>query len=120
MLHLIHCTTIEVEEMFKDIDFSWDDGCSQVSVQLCEDDKADVQAIVLVGGSTRISKVEKMLQNFFKDTRLNRLMNPNRTVAHSIALLKFGDDAGFGVAVSDAALTGLGVLIWHDGDGGKV
>merc|ERR1712071_491326 len=39
-------------------------------------DKALIQDIVLVGGSTRIPKVQKLLQDFFNGKELNKSINP--------------------------------------------
>ncbi|KAJ2761467.1 Heat shock protein ssb1, partial [Coemansia nantahalensis] len=55
--------------------------------------KADVKDIVLVGGSTRIPKVQSLLQEFFDGKDLNKSINPDEAVAH-------------GAAVQGAVLTG--------------
>ena len=56
-------------------------------------DKAQIQEIVLVGGSTRIPKVQKLLQDFFNGKELNKSINPDEAVA-------------YGAAVQAAILTG--------------
>jgi heat shock protein 1/8 len=56
-------------------------------------DKAQVHEIVLVGGSTRIPKVQKLLQDFFNGKELNKSINPDEAVA-------------YGAAVQAAILTG--------------
>ncbi|KAH3692357.1 hypothetical protein DPMN_194807 [Dreissena polymorpha] len=49
-------------------------------------DKADVQDIVLVGGSTRIPKIQKLLQDFFIGKELHKIINPDETVAYGAAV----------------------------------
>ena len=45
-------------------------------------DKSSVHNIVLDGGSTRIPKVQKFLQDFYNDKELNESINPDETVAY--------------------------------------
>jgi len=56
-------------------------------------DKAAVHEIVLVGGSTRIPKVQKLVQDFFNGKEPNKSINPDEAVA-------------YGAAVQAAILTG--------------
>jgi L1 cell adhesion molecule like protein len=56
-------------------------------------DKSSIHEIVLVGGSTRIPKVQKLLQDFFSGKELNKSINPDEAVA-------------YGAAVQAAILTG--------------
>ena len=44
--------------------------------------KAQVDEIVLVGGSTRIPKVQQLLKDFFNGKELNRSINPDEAVAY--------------------------------------
>jgi len=55
--------------------------------------KSDIHEIVLVGGSTRIPKIQKLLQDFFNGKELNKSINPDEAVA-------------YGAAVQAAILTG--------------
>ncbi|KAG5669952.1 hypothetical protein PVAND_000241 [Polypedilum vanderplanki] len=55
--------------------------------------KDKIHDVVLVGGSTRIPKVQKMLQDFFNGKALNFSINPDEAVA-------------YGAAVQAAILTG--------------
>ena len=48
--------------------------------------KSDVQEIVLVGGSTRIPKVQKLLKDFFNGKELNGSINPDEAVAYGAAV----------------------------------
>merc|ERR1712165_613703 len=56
-------------------------------------DKASIDELVLVGGSTRIPKVQKLLTDFFNGRELNKTINPDEAVA-------------YGAAVQAAILTG--------------
>lgn len=56
-------------------------------------DKSKIDDVVLVGGSTRIPKVQSLLQNFFNGKQLNLSINPDEAVA-------------YGAAVQAAILTG--------------
>jgi molecular chaperone DnaK (HSP70) len=58
-------------------------------------DKASVHEVVLVGGSTRIPKVQQLLQDFFNGKELCKSINPDEAVA-------------YGAAVQAAILTGEG------------
>lgn len=49
-------------------------------------DRSQVDEIVLVGGSTRIPKIQKLLQDFFNGKPLNRSINPDEAVAYGAAL----------------------------------
>ena len=49
-------------------------------------DKAGVESIVLVGGSTRIPKVQALLQDFFNGKELNKSINPDEAVAYGAAV----------------------------------
>ena len=56
-------------------------------------DKSAINDIVLVGGSTRIPRIQKLLQDFFNGKELNKSINPDEAVA-------------YGAAVQAAILTG--------------
>ncbi|XP_061910207.1 heat shock 70 kDa protein-like [Entelurus aequoreus] len=49
-------------------------------------DKAKINDIVLVGGSTRIPKIQKLLQDFFNGRDLNKSINPDEAVAYGAAV----------------------------------
>jgi L1 cell adhesion molecule like protein len=49
-------------------------------------DKASIHDIVLVGGSTRIPKVQRLLQDFFNGKELNKSINPDEAVAYGAAV----------------------------------
>jgi len=57
-------------------------------------DKTSIHEVVLVGGSTRIPKIQELLSEFFNGKQLNKSINPDEAVA-------------FGAAVQAAVLTGF-------------
>ena len=46
----------------------------------------DIQEVVLVGGSTRIPKIQQMLTEFFNGIKLNKSVNPDEAVAYGAAI----------------------------------
>jgi len=73
-------------------------GCLEPVEKVLRDaklSKSQVHEIVLVGGSTRIPKVQQLLQDFFNGKELNKSINPDEAVA-------------YGAAVQAAILTGEG------------
>jgi len=48
--------------------------------------KGQVHEVVLVGGSTRIPKIQTMLSDFFNGKALNRSINPDEAVAYGAAV----------------------------------
>merc|ERR1711976_1051073 len=49
-------------------------------------DKTQIHELVLVGGSTRIPKVQKLLEEFFHGKALNKSINPDEAVAYGAAV----------------------------------
>merc|ERR1711991_117106 len=49
-------------------------------------DKSQVHDVVLVGGSTRIPKVQNMLSDYFNGKEPNRSINPDEAVAYGAAV----------------------------------
>jgi len=49
-------------------------------------DKKDVHDIVLVGGSTRIPKVQQLLEEFFNGKKASKSINPDEAVAYGAAV----------------------------------
>jgi len=101
---------IEIDTLFEGIDFytsitraRFEELCSDLFKGTLEPvekalrdaklDKSGIDDIVLVGGSTRIPKVQKLLQDFFNGKELNKSINPDESVA-------------YGAAVQAAILTG--------------
>ncbi|VEN50079.1 unnamed protein product [Callosobruchus maculatus] len=48
--------------------------------------KNQINDIVLVGGSTRIPKIQQLLLNYFKGKELNKSINPDEAVAYGAAI----------------------------------
>ncbi len=49
-------------------------------------DKSQIDEIILVGGSTRIPKLQKMISDFFNGKQLNQSINPDEAVAYGAAV----------------------------------
>ena len=58
-------------------------------------DKGSIDEIILVGGTTRIPKVQQLLSDFFNGKELNKSLNPDEAIA-------------YGATVQAAILTGAG------------
>ncbi|WVW82352.1 heat shock protein HSS1 [Kwoniella bestiolae CBS 10118] len=103
-------TSIEIDSLFDGIDFYTSITRARFE-ELCQDlfrstmdpvekvlrdskiDKSSVHEIVLVGGSTRIPKIQKLVSDMFSGREPNRSINPDEAVA-------------YGAAVQAAILTG--------------
>ncbi|CAF4320762.1 unnamed protein product, partial [Adineta steineri] len=77
-------------------------------------DKASIHEIVLVGGSTHIPKIQKLLQDLFNGKELNRSINPDEAVAcgaaiHAAILTGDKSEEVKDVFLLDAAPFSLGV-----------
>ena len=102
--------SLEIDSLFEGIDLNT--SISQAKFEeLCDDlfegiiepvekalrdakmDKSDIHDIVLVGGSTRIPKIQNLLSKFFNGKNLNKSIHPDEAVA-------------YGAAVQAAILTG--------------
>jgi len=104
-------TNIEIDSLFEGIDFFTNITRARFE-ELCMDlfrksldsvnqaltdaqfSKTDINEIVLVGGSTRIPKVQQLLSDFFGGKELNKRLHPDEAVA-------------YGAAVQAAILTGM-------------
>merc|ERR1712133_357617 len=49
-------------------------------------DKSSIHDVVLVGGSTRIPKIQKLLSEFFNGKELNKSINPDEAVAYGATI----------------------------------
>ena len=84
------------------------------------DRQASVDEIVLVGGSTRIPKVQQLLQDFFGGKQLNKSINPDEAVAYGAAVQARGNPSrspaivgtagGREIGKQQGAEKGLGLL----------
>jgi len=103
-------TSIEIDSLYEGIDFYTSITRARFE-ELCQDlfrstmepvekvlrdakiDKQSVDEIVLVGGSTRIPRIQKLVSDFFNGKEPNKSINPDEAVA-------------YGAAVQAAILTG--------------
>ena len=103
ILSASHATEIECETLFEGEDFNTNITRAKFE-ELCLDlfrkcmppveqvltdsgiGKGQVHEIVLVGGSTRIPKIQTMLSDFFNGKNLNRSINPDEAVAYGAAV----------------------------------
>ena len=77
-------------------------------------DKNRIDEVVLVGGSTRIPKIQKLLQDFLNDKELNKSINPDEAVAYGAAVqaaILSGDESAEvkDVLLVDVAPLSLGI-----------
>jgi L1 cell adhesion molecule like protein len=94
---------IEIDSLFEGIDFytnitraRFEDLCGDLfrgtlepvekSLRDAKLDKGAIDEVVLVGGSTRIPKIQKLLQDFFNGKELNKSINPDEAVAYGAAV----------------------------------
>ncbi|KAJ4754038.1 70-kDa heat shock protein [Rhynchospora pubera] len=97
-------TTIEIDSLFQGIDFyssitraRFKDLNMDLFIKCMESvdkclrdgkmDKSTVHDVVLVGGSTRIPRVQQLLQDFFNGKELCKNINPDEAVAYGAAVL---------------------------------
>lgn len=76
--------------------------------------KSEIDEIVLVGGSTRIPKIQELLSTFFNGKELNKSINPDEAVAYGAAvqaaiLSGTGDEKLSGLLLLDCTPLSLGV-----------
>ena len=104
-------TSIEIDSLFEGIDFFSNLSRARLE-ELCMDlfrntmvpvekalkdsklSKNQIDEVVLVGGSTRIPKIQQLLSDFFNGKELSKSINPDEAVA-------------YGAAVQAAVLTGV-------------
>jgi len=96
-------TSIEIDALYEGIDFytsitraRFEELCADLFRSTLEPvsqairdsklDKGAIDDVVLVGGSTRIPRVQKLLQEFFGGKELNKGVNPDEAVAHGAAV----------------------------------
>jgi len=61
--------------------------------------KEDIHEIVLVGGSTRIPKVQQLIKDYFNGKEPNKGVNPDEAVAYGAAVQVRGQHALAGLRV---------------------
>jgi heat shock protein 1/8 len=63
--------------------------CISIVIKTLHDskiDKSSIDEIVLVGGSTRIPKIQQMLEGLFEGKKVNKSINPDEAVAYGAAV----------------------------------
>lgn len=96
-------TSIEIDSLFEGVDFYTSITRARFE-ELCQDlfrstvqpvdrvlsdariDKSNVHEIVLVGGSTRIPRIQKLITDYFNGKEPNRSINPDEAVAYGAAV----------------------------------
>lgn len=96
-------TSIEIDSLYEGVDFYTSITRARFE-ELCQDlfrstmepvdrvlrdskiDKSSVHEIVLVGGSTRIPRVQKLVSDFFNGKEPNKSINPDEAVAYGAAV----------------------------------
>lgn len=96
-------TSIEIDSLFEGIDFYTSITRARFE-ELCQDlfrstlipvdrvlsdakiDKSQVHEIVLVGGSTRIPRIQKLISDYFNGKEPNKSINPDEAVAYGAAV----------------------------------
>ncbi|RYR60085.1 hypothetical protein Ahy_A04g017181 [Arachis hypogaea] len=121
---------IDIDGLFKSIDFSSSitrarfeelnkdlfEACIQTvkeCLTIADIDKSCIDDVVLVGGSSRIPKVQKLLQEFFQGKSLCKGLNPDEDVAYGAAVQAALLSEGFknvpNVVLHDVTPLSLGV-----------
>ena len=127
-LSTVHEVTVEVEDFWEGKKFEekltrakFEELCVDLfkktlgPVQKVIDDsgfkKTDIHEIVLVGGSTRIPKVQQILKDFFDGKELNRGVNPDEAVAYGAAVQAgiLGGEDSEGLVLIDVTPLTLGI-----------
>lgn len=78
-------TRAKFEELCNDLFQKAMDPVSQV-LKDAKIDRSKVDEVVLVGGSTRIPKIQKLLSDYFNGKELNKSVNPDEAVAYGAAI----------------------------------
>jgi len=96
-------TSIEIDSLYEGIDFYTSITRARFE-ELCQDlfrstiqpvdrvltdakiDKSQVHEIVLVGGSTRIPRIQKLISDYFNGKEPNKSINPDEAVAYGAAV----------------------------------
>jgi len=123
-----HQARIEIESLYEGVDFSetltrarfeelnndlFKNTLRPVK-QILEDSgfkKSDIDEIVLVGGSTRIPKIQQLMKDFFNGKEPNRGINPDEAVAYGAAVQGgiLAGESDNGMVVLDVTPLTLGI-----------
>merc|ERR1712212_687496 len=119
--------SIEIDSLYEGIDFytsitraRFEELCSDLfkgtldpvekAMRDAKLDKSSINDVVLVGGSTRIPKIQKLLQDFFNGKELNKSINPDEAVAYGASVQAAILTGGHSEAVSDLLLLDVAPL----------
>jgi len=124
-------TTVEVDSLFEGIDFNttitrarfeglcmdYFNNCIVPVEKVLRDAgmaKSEVDEIVLVGGSTRIPKIQELIENYFNGKKANKSINPDEAVAYGAAvqaaiLSGCGDESVKDILLIDVTPLSLGI-----------
>ncbi|XP_068743263.1 heat shock protein 70 A1-like [Montipora capricornis] len=78
-------TRAKFEEICHDL-FSSCLGPVEKALRDAKLEKSQIHEVVLVGGSTRIPRVQQLLEEFFSGKKLNKTINPDEAVAYGAAV----------------------------------
>merc|ERR1712166_1607002 len=84
-----HLARIEIEALFEEINNDLFKNTLGPVKQVLEDSglkKNQIDEVVLVGGSTRIPKIQQLMKDFFNGKEPNRGINPDEAVAYGAAV----------------------------------
>lgn len=105
-LSISHRTSIEIDSLFGGEDLYLNLSRAKLE-SLCDKDfaklhsliekvlqdgktgKKDVNQIILVGGSTRIPKIQNIISTFFNGKKLNKSLHPDEAIAYGAALCAY-------------------------------
>ncbi|XP_057803507.1 luminal-binding protein 5-like [Salvia miltiorrhiza] len=124
-----HQVRVEIESLFDGVDFSepltrarFEDlnvdlfkktmGPVERALEDANLKKSEIHEIVLVGGSTRIPKVQQLLKDFFDGREPSKGVNPDEAVAHGAAIqggIIGGEAGGEDLLVIDRTPLSLGI-----------
>lgn len=81
--------------------------------------KGDIDHVILVGGSTRIPKIQQLLTDFFEGKPMNTALDADQTIAYGAALyaanLSVDDSVGVrDIVLSDVTPLSLGVVVGNE------
>ncbi|VDK37795.1 unnamed protein product [Taenia asiatica] len=126
-LSWVNSAEIDIYSLFEGIDFTatltrarFEHLCAnlfsrtieavRIALNATNMEEAYVHEIVLVGGSTRIPKVQELLQDFFKGREVKKSVNPDEAVAYGAALLAANLTGQRPVAMQDLVLVEVAPL----------
>jgi len=69
------------DHLFKKLETSLEDALKNAKIKA-----EDIHEIILVGGSTKIPKVKKIIRNYFEKSKINDIINPDEAVAFGATL----------------------------------